>query len=354
VAAVGLCLLAVVLRHPVPAILSLWPWLAAFVRLLRWRREKPFRATFTETGLEVEDPPLSLSFTQVQGLSAGRRPVNPYQVGPGAYPIQVIHPGGVVRFPPRLNVRSDEIYGFLYQKLSSRSDGGDIHPTLVPYQRYKEQEYGPARVWSYRARRYQGRGPSYPFLTPLSFAGVLAGLVWLLIGILQQEPGWLGGGVLTLIIAGVFSLALLTQGRLVTVATRYRRSSLVICPDGLALVQADMQGQLRWDEIRDVQVKKRAGAAANSFQWSAGPAGPGIVIRVAGAQIVIADIFDRPLPLIHQLLCHYWRGQTGQQGPAKDWQFDAALLQAAGAFWGDEIAPRGRSTAVNKAPSSDR
>lgn len=330
--AAGLCLLAAALSLWDLALLSAWPWLAALLLLVRWARQKPFRATFTATALEVEEPPLSLPYDQVQGLLAGRRPINPYQVGPRTYPIQVIHPEGVVRIPPQLNVRSDEIYSFLYQRLSGGGTA-EVHPSLVPYLRYKQQEYGPARVWSYRARRYRGHGPEYPLITALCGAAALAGMGWLLFGLVQEAPAWIGASIPAVLLGGLFSLLSGLSGRLTAVPEVLRESCLVICPDGLALVQADLQGQLRWEEVRDVQVKKRATLATNNFQLAAVQPGPGIVLKVAGAVIVLLDVFDRPLPLIHQLFCHYWRGDADRQETVTDWHFDATLLNAAGSYW---------------------
>lgn len=34
----------------------------------------------------------------------------------------------------------------------------------------------------------------------------------------------------------------------------------------------------------------------------------GLRLRVAGAELIVADIYDRPLSIIHRQLLHYWRG----------------------------------------------
>jgi hypothetical protein len=321
------------------AIASLLPWVLA--GLLLWRREKPFRAGFTETAVEVDDPPLSLPYAEMQGLLAGRRSPNPYKAGPRSYPIQIIHEGGVVRIPTRLNVPSDQVYTFLYGRFSSHGSR-DVHPTLADYLRYKERQFGAGRVWSYRARRYRGMPARYPRFGAFCLAVLLAGLAWGVIGTFLSEPAWGVGGFVGAFAFGLCAGALALQGRSLAVPAKLRQASLVISPDGIALAQADLQGQLKWDEVRDVQYKPRV---AYGFQASGGgqPQGAGIVIKVAGALIVILDVYDRPLPLIHQLIRYYWSGDSVREGAEKAWSFDAARAFTAEPGRGGEGVTSGRS-----------
>ena len=80
-------------------------------------------------------------------------------------------------------------------------------------------------------------------------------------------------------------------------------SSLVLSPVGLALVQGDLQGELRWEQLRDVQLVSKP----RFFQMGQENVRTGIWLRVEGAQIVIADIYDRPLPIIFERIKAYWR-----------------------------------------------
>lgn len=77
-----------------------------------------------------------------------------------------------------------------------------------------------------------------------------------------------------------------------------------------------MIGELRWDEVRDVKVGKAT--AAFQFTTTIQPQ-HGIIIKVEGAVIVIADVYDRPLALIYQNICHFWRGKSSDD----DWDRDA-------------------------------
>ena len=72
----------------------------------------------------------------------------------------------------------------------------------------------------------------------------------------------------------------------------------------VGIVQGDMKGELRWDELRDIRYSGRpsffTGFAVSYADLQ------GIKLKVAGATIVIADVYDRPLSLIHERLLGYW------------------------------------------------
>ncbi|MHB1423523.1 MAG: hypothetical protein ACYC3I_10085 [Gemmataceae bacterium] len=312
--AAALDVLAVVFGNVHWALGSLLPWIVA---LLLWRiRERSFAARFAETTLEVAEPPLQVPYANLQGLLAPRRPPNPFKAGPRSYAIHVIHTDGVLAIPGRLNVPSDEVYSFLFRQFSS-SGSREMHTALADFQRGSERRFGPEQVWTYRARAHLGRNQSYPRLTAFFVALALAAAAWLVWGIVRGSEGWIGGGIFGLLGGGLFALVFWLAGRQrVAGFRRWRQSGLVIAPDGLALAQGDMIGELRWDEVRDVKF----GSTNTSFQLTATTTLPmkGIVLKVEGAAIVIADVYDRPLALIYQNIRHYWKGQ-----PRDDWDDDS-------------------------------
>jgi len=68
---------------------------------------------------------------------------------------------------------------------------------------------------------------------------------------------------------------------------------------------------MRWGELRNLEYRHspRSFGLESRGLW-ADNAGPerGIHLIVEGARIVIADIYDRPLPLIYDRIRSYWRG----------------------------------------------
>ncbi|HTU90562.1 MAG TPA: hypothetical protein VMF69_10845 [Gemmataceae bacterium] len=304
------------------AIGSLLPWLIA---ILFWQmRERSFTARFTETALESEEPPLEMRYAELQGLLAPRRPANPFKAGPRCYLIQAIHSGGIVRIPARLNVPSDEVFSFLYGRFPP-SGSREVPSKLVDFLRHREGRFGPEQVWTYRARAHLGRSNRHPQLKAFFLALTLAAAVWLVLGIflvgrvLQMEDGWgwIGLGAVGLMFGGLILLLLWSDGRRnFSGIRRWQQCGLVVAPDGLALVQGDLVGELRWDEVQDVKI----GNSPAAFQFTTSTQPPrGIVIKVEGAIIVIADVYDRPLPLIYQNIRHYWQGQPHDD----DWDREA-------------------------------
>jgi hypothetical protein len=310
VVAAALDVLALCTANAHWAVLSVLPWMVAF--LLWWTAPRPFRAHLTETALEVDEPPLTIPYADLQGLLAPGRPPNPFRAGPRAYAVQVLHAGGVLRIPAALDVPSDDVFVFLYRQISSRTTR-DVHPSLADYLRRKEREFGQARVWCYRARAHLGAGLRHRALFTFFLALALSGIAWTAWGAARGQEGWVVAGVLGgLLFGGLFALLFGLASRHLIGAPglkAWRQASLVVCPDGLALHQGDMTGQLRWDEVRDVTYGKARGS----------PGLRGLVLMVAGAAILIADVYDRPLSLIHQQICYYWRGDPADADRVRDW-----------------------------------
>jgi hypothetical protein len=309
-AAAALGVLAVVTADVNWAVLSALPWSVA---LLLWlARARPFAVRFTEDALEVDEPPLVVPYKDLQGLLAPGRPANPFKTGRRSYGIQVIHPGGVLRVPARLNVPSDDVFVFLYRQFSP-CGSRDVPAALANYLRRQESEFGPEHVWTYRARAHRGHGEAPRWLAAFFLALVLCGCFWVVWGIAGHVGGWAAGGGVLLLFGALFSLIVWLVGHNPQGAValkNWRRSGLVIAPDGLALVQGDMSGELVWEELRDVKLSKGIGPWKDSNSTA-----PAIVLQVKGAVITIADVYDRPIALIYQHICHYWRGQpTDEDG----------------------------------------
>jgi len=68
----------------------------------------------------------------------------------------------------------------------------------------------------------------------------------------------------------------------------------VISPVGIAMIQGEMKGKLRWDEIRKVVPPR----TAKGVQVQA--AMQGLQLHVDGSTIVVLDIYNVPLSEIEQ------------------------------------------------------
>jgi hypothetical protein len=77
---------------------------------------------------------------------------------------------------------------------------------------------------------------------------------------------------------------------------------LVVGPSGLALRQAKLKGKLRWDEVRNIALKPAA-ASASTGSLSTGAFGQqSLHLQVAGAVIVLVEVYDRSLTRIKQTI----------------------------------------------------
>lgn len=338
--AIALDALSVGTGKPNGAALSVFPWLCA--ALLLAARQRPFRATFTEEALEVERPPLSLPYAEMQGLLAGlRRSPNPYQLGQDAYAIQVIHPGGVLTIPARLDVPSDEVYAFLFSRFKD-SGACVIHPKLAEIYHVQQQRHGPGRVWCYGTREYLGLPRQYPRLRAFFLALLLAGAFWAGFGWVSGNEEWMRGGGPPAMLGLLFTHLMWVQSRPRGMPTSFQGSSLVISPEGFAVVQGSLEEALCWDEVRDVRIGRWVNDA---LQVSGAVFGTAITVKLDKKTIRLFDVYDRPLPLIHQLICYYWRGQDADEPAGTLWHFDPARLEV---FVGEAGRPRREGEGITR------
>jgi hypothetical protein len=336
VPAIGLVIVGLLASKYQFAVASVPFWLCAF--FWRWPGEAPFQAFFSKTALEVSDPPIQVPYEEMQALIAGRRPANPYKAGPASYPITIVHSNGVVRIPADLNAPSDEVYAFLYNRFQSNGTP-PVDPQLTRYLAHQQKLFGAERVWSYRARKYLGRRARSRGWQVLFLSLFLGALGWIGFGAMGPSMGWIDKvdqaswfgvgfsvGIVGLvataltILSGTFFLFSSPAGRTLEMPAKLRAAGLVVSPEGIALAQADLTGQMRWNEVRDLKFVRRAARVIG------GLGGHGIILHVAGAAIIVADIYDRPLPLIHQLMLHYWSADRKGEEPDQSWHFDPHRL----------------------------
>jgi hypothetical protein len=223
----------------------------------------------------------------------------------------------VVHVPASLYVPSDDVFLFLYRQFPMRGSRA-VPAGLRDYLRRKEDRHGPDRVWTYSARAHLGSQSDYRRAAVFFLSLTLSGCAWVAWGSARAQGGWIAAGVGCVFFGGLFALLFWLQSRRppgVLNLKRWQQSGLVVSPDGLAMVQGDMSGQLRWEEVVEVQMRKRPGA----FQYSSGGALGGILLKVQGATIVIADVYDRPLSVIYQQIRYYWQGEpAGDEDRAWD------------------------------------
>lgn len=257
--------------------------------------DRPFAAEFLEDGIEVDGHGSPISYASLRGVRIGGRPHDPSNFRKASMPIQVEHEGGQFLIPARLNVPSHEVYRFLASCVPTCGER-QVHPTLAEYLERQEGYFGPERVWIYRAAsRPRGVGRFRRFRA-LCTGLILGGIAWIVAGssgFVEQQ--WAGAGIMCSLVGVCFFLVTLANDSGPAQAIKnWKNASLVIGPQGMAMIQGDVQGEVRWPELLDV----RFGSRASSFRLTQGPVG-GIILKLKGADVLIADIYDRPLYVIH-------------------------------------------------------
>ena len=304
VAAVS-CVAAVLSAEVGWAVFALLPFCLGTAGLLA--ADPPVEFQVQEEGLAFDRPTdLFVPYAELRGLSG--RVVS----GGTDFPIQVYHEGGVVRIPTGLNTSSRDLYQFLLERMPWRTapDAGEVHPALREFVIAQVATFGADKVFVFRARPFP---PVHTRRRHVAYAlGVAAGAArWAAAGAALEFANlkggaWLGGGLVLGIFSGVFAVLFARTGGLRR--ADWRQSCLVVSPGGVALVQGPLRGKLRWDELLAIEYPSKPRFAATS---SAEHSRAGIGLRVAGAYLVIADYFDRPLAEIRRCLQNYWGGREG-------------------------------------------
>jgi hypothetical protein len=281
-----------------PAIAAALP-LALGVAFLVIGQGRPFAATFTAETIDVEDPPASVRYDQMQQVLADGRAEYPRSFRKSSCVIDVHHDGGLLRIPGRLDHPSRDVYAFLAERLSLQGSR-DVNPALTDYLERQVSFFGPEQVWTYTTARERRRGAGYRRLRILCVAVMLAAAVWMVVGFSGlAENGWGAAGLVAAVAAGIFFLAsFASNAPLYQASRKLKGSSVVIGPQGMAMVQGKLQGVIRWPEVVEVRYGLNPWSPHSKRSRSGGL--PMIRLWVKGAEIQILDIYDRPLYVVYE------------------------------------------------------
>ena len=260
-------------------------------------RERRLTATFREEGLEVESAgrPILVPYASIRNIKVGGRLADPAEFRKASCPIAVLHDGGLLRIPSRLNFPSHEVYGFLAEQVPD-SGGRDVNPVLADYLERQERYHGPENMSTFCAASRRVKGARRGFRA--IFIGlIVGGVAWTVYGCSGLgKNGWdLAGLICTVIGAVSCALSFVEIMPVGPGMKNWKKASLVIGPQGMAMIQGDIQGEVNWPELLEIRFHTNP----IGFNFGSQPVIPGILLRVKGANIVIADIYDRPLFVIH-------------------------------------------------------
>lgn len=304
--AIVFVVIGLVHKSPHPAIFALAPAMLALGLLLTHPRK--FHARLTDDGLEIIDPPQSIPYADIEGTTIDGICKDPAQVKSKRSSLVVIHRNGILDIPAALNVPSFKVYQAIIAMLPPTGDCR-LSTELLEHFEKETAMFGAERVHAFRQREVLKRRS--PMRQGTMCAALLAacGVLWCLVPVFfwQQRhadgfQAWTVFGFILAIVSFLFWLLFRTRQRSCSVACRFRNGEVVVSPSGIALKQGDMQGLLRWEEVRDVKIAPRPPVMLTRSAPVAG-----IQISIAGACIPIPDIYDRPSAVIGYWIRHYWK-----------------------------------------------
>ncbi|MBM4097370.1 MAG: hypothetical protein FJ261_11410 [Planctomycetes bacterium] len=277
--------------------------------LLTWGDREPL--VISEIGIEHGWSGKVVAFEDIEGITLNGACQDPDANLKGGW-LAVHHRDGTLQLPP--NTIPDNRH--LYELLLSRCVPGKSIPgveTLADYHQGQVETFGEAMVWAFNPRRASPKRWHHLVLWL-----VLAGLAisWIALSVKPGEnlrggapdpnPLAVGGGVLLIVsFFGVLVTAarLSAAGAIPAGVRGWKKSSLVIGPLGIGLVQGDLTGTITWVEIEDLGLAR--GFSLGTY--SGFPTTRTLSVKVAGAVIAIADIYDHPLPNIFAIMSRFWK-----------------------------------------------
>ncbi|WP_437194319.1 hypothetical protein [Planctomicrobium sp. SH527] len=281
-------------------ILAILPGLFAVYFYLTRPKDQEF--VFAESTVEDQFGNHLFEYREVFGLAINEiaPSVNSPNIRGGL--LQIFLPHRVLEFPALTTRTSKTVYQNLLEKIPT-SGSRSVCTVLQPRLTSQLTAYDDNSVFSFVSRNWKSNFRIA--IGPVLYVILLTGIIWVIISILagQGYVAWAFIGGIAICMSLIIRVCIfLTQLSSNSNFSKLKNSALVISPDGIAMHQGELTGYLKWSEIQGIEDSKRR----NLGRFRGPNASRVIAIKIAGAEIPIFDIYDRPLAKIHQCLTTYW------------------------------------------------
>ncbi|HEX4145056.1 MAG TPA: hypothetical protein VHY91_16235 [Pirellulales bacterium] len=286
---------------------------AGAIAILQFRElPRIARISLRDDSVVIEPAGNRIALASIESLTLASAPQAPDSIRVQG-PIVIMHAAGITELPGSLEPPPADLYKAILTRLST-SGRRNANASLSKQWQLQEQKFGPDRVWTYFARQYLGRRSRRPRVAALAIALLATGGIALASLMLPDSRHWSQG------VAGFFALVGLSFGFLTWLLAyqgqkypgarvpNWRRAELVISPAGLWLEQNDLSGFLSWNEVQGVQLNRRTSWWLPAI-WGQVPGK--LEVLIAGGSVPIWDVYDRPLPIIADVIMSLWRGPQG-------------------------------------------
>ena len=246
-------------------------------------RPKSRRVELGPKSLVCEQEGEEIPYADICGLSVGVFPWLPEEASRRGM-VYIVTRRTVLELGGRIDVGRRELLRAVLDRIPR---GGQMpeQSTLESFARAEREQFGDERVWTFRAVERCRKRSGVAFV---GWGLLIVGVVWVVAAV-TADPLWgVGAGMVAMFALLAGARALGVKSRQNVVGKHWRSSGLVISPTAVAMVQGDVKGKARWNEVRSVTYKRNQ-----------------LVIEFAGAKIAIPDIYDRPIQQIVELIRLY-------------------------------------------------
>ena len=287
----GILFVLAFVLHPVAAVVASVPLTAALVSYVCGTPAR--QIVLTDSGVENRTTMTGFSYFDVTGVWCGGVNLLNHQAQPSEPRILIEHKMGVIDLQDRDLAKLASFTNCLLKSVKPSDNESLRAPFVNQYWMEERASFGDNLIKVCRqAPAFISKSRNRDVSGPLALvAVVMAFVLWVVFGaVVDNGPN--KNDILigfTAVLASLFSITGFIS-TIVFFANQKKYSStgnaaLVISPRGFALAQKDLDGSITWNEVKDVK-KTRFG----------------LVVSVAGATIVILEIYDLPLTHIHRLM----------------------------------------------------
>lgn len=276
-------------------------WLISAAVILVMMRRVRFRGFVKEEALVIEQPTEQVipwgSIRAVQVESARKKPVA----------IHVLHEKGSLAIPLRACQEPGKLVPFLTGFIPETPCEA-LPRELQQYYQNMAEKFGREKVYAFRGRQQVANSERGQFGRALGLSCVIAGIVWIVAGLVLQSKtfygeGWAVAGVVFFLLGIIVYLAFSQSRKLRGGVGIWKEAGVVISPVGLALMQGKKtRGEMQWDELKQLIYPTRTGFLDVDRSRTGN-----IRLDFGGGSIEIVDVYCHPLDVIHQRIQQYWR-----------------------------------------------
>lgn len=285
------------------SLLAVCPIAYAIIGALR--RERGVSLELDRSGISVQGQGITIPFEDLEAVTVNGQPYFESMRQGAARRMEISHRQGVLLVPCPLTVPVRDLAIFLRGKIQGVPRAESVDGPLGEWRDEQRDAFGVERVWAVGRRAALPASINYRGLSTLAAAVLVSGVVWLLAsGSIDDDGMWTALGVSAIILGALFGLMALMAGRRDGAQqAAWKNAALVMGPQGIALRQGPLNGKLGWSDILAIsgQKTRRLGIGSRSELRA------GIRLKIAGARVLIEDVYERPLAMIEAKLREYWR-----------------------------------------------